>query len=138
MEFFDMAQVHDVDPNVISRTQQWLISQQEKDGSWKPAKEYLDVVASKFTDDVMRNTAYITWALLSTGNRSQAVKKAVTYIQDHIDDVKDTYTLALVANALVLHDNEDPATVKILETLMNKKQEEDGKKRLIDCNISFS
>ncbi len=127
MEFYDMAQVHDVDPGVIARTQQWLVSQQEKEGSWKPVKDYLDVVASKFADDVMRNTAYITWGLLSTGYKGDAVTKAVKYIQDNIDDIKDTYTLALVANALVLHNSEDAATLKLLETLMNKKQEEDGK-----------
>jgi hypothetical protein len=127
MEFFDMAQVHDVDPNVIARTQDWLISQQESDGSWKPTQEYLDVVAAKFTNDVMRNTAYISWALVSTGNKSDAVKKAVVYIQDGIDEIKDTYTLALAANALVGYDADDPVTVKLLETLLNKKQEKDGK-----------
>ncbi len=36
MEFFDMSQVHDVDPNVIRRTQQWLAGQQQPGGSWKP------------------------------------------------------------------------------------------------------
>lgn len=126
MEFYDMAQVHDVDPNVITRTQQWLVSQQEKDGSWKPAKQYLDVVASKFTDDVMRNTAYITWALLSSGYKGEPATKAINYIQDNIDEIKDSYTLALSANALVLHNSDDPVTVKLLETLMNKKQEKDG------------
>ena len=129
MEFYDMAQVHDVDPNVILRTEQWLISQQEKDGSWKPNQQYLDVVASKFTDDVMRNTAYIAWALLATGNTSDAVKKSANYMQDNIDEIKDTYTLALVANALVLFDGNgelSEETNKLLETLMNKKQEKDG------------
>lgn len=127
MEFYDMAQVHDVDPNVISRTQQWLASQQEQDGSWKPTQDYLDVVAAKFTDDVMRNTAYIAWGLLASQYRGEAVAKAITYIQDNLDDIKDTYTLALAANALVLHDPEDAAVVKILETLLNKQKEEDGK-----------
>ncbi|MBD3324007.1 hypothetical protein GF339_05445, partial [candidate division KSB3 bacterium] len=127
MEFYDMAQVHDVDPNVIARTQQWLLSQQEPDGSWKPTKEYLDVVASKFTDDVMRNTAYITWALLATDATGDAVTQAVNYIRENLDDITDTYTLALAANALVLHDSGDPATLELLETLMDKKHEQDGK-----------
>lgn len=129
MEFYDMAQVHNVDPNVITRTQQWLVSKQESDGSWKPAKQYLDVVAAKFTDDLMRNTAYIIWALVSTGYKGDPVTKAVNYIQDNIDEIKDTYTLALVANALVLYDGGDLSaeTTKLLETLMNKKQAKDGK-----------
>ncbi|MCP4700082.1 MAG: hypothetical protein GY862_25000, partial [Gammaproteobacteria bacterium] len=121
MEFYDMAQVHDVDPNVITRTQQWLVSQQEKNGSWKPVQNYLDVVASKFTNDVMRNTAYIAWGLLSTGYTGKPATKAIAYIQGNIDEIKDTYTLALTANTLVLHNSDDPVTAKILKTLMNKK-----------------
>jgi len=70
MEFYDMAQVHEIDPNVIARTQQWLVAQQESNGSWKPTQQYLDEVAGKFTNDVMRNTAYITWALVSTGYKA--------------------------------------------------------------------
>lgn len=127
MEFYDMAQVHEIDPNVIARTQQWLAAQQENDGSWKPTQEYLDEVAGKFTNDVMRNTAYITWALLSSGYRSEVVTKAITYIQDHLDEIQDTYTLALAANALVLNGPEDAETVKLLETLLNKKTEEHSK-----------
>ncbi|MCP4399388.1 MAG: hypothetical protein GY801_19075 [bacterium] len=127
MEFYDMAQVHDIDPNVITRTQHWLISQQEADGSWKPTQEFLDVVASKFADDVMRNTAYISWALLATGNRGDAVDKAVRYLNSHVDEVEDLYTLALIANALVLHNKEDAVTTQVLETLLEKRKEEAGK-----------
>ena len=127
MEFYDMAQVHDVDPNVIARTQDWLIGQQDADGSWKPTQNYLDEVAGKFTDDVMRNTAYIAWALVSTGNRGDAAAKAVQYIQDGIDDIKDTYTMALAANALIGYRKDDAVGLKLLETLMNKAQEKDEK-----------
>ena len=35
MEFYDMSAVHDVDPHVIERTRNWLIAQQQPDGSWK-------------------------------------------------------------------------------------------------------
>ena len=127
MEFYDMAQVYDIDPNVITRTQQWLISQQEADGSWKPNAEFLDVVASKFADDVMRNTAYISWALLATGKSDDAVSRAVNYIKSHVDEVQDLYTLAQIANALVLHAPEDAVTTQVLEDLLEKRQEESGK-----------
>ncbi|PIE33747.1 hypothetical protein CSA56_10500 [candidate division KSB3 bacterium] len=127
MEFYDMAQVHDVDPDVITRTQQWLMSQQERDGSWKPAQEYLDVVASKFADDVMRNTAYISGALLATGAQGDAVNKAIAYMKQHLQEVNDNYTLALVANALVLYEKDGEGTASLLETLIEKKQEEAGK-----------
>ncbi len=35
LEFADMARVHDVDPALISRTQQWLAGRQHDDGSWE-------------------------------------------------------------------------------------------------------
>src|SRR5208283_2298909 len=34
MEFYDMSRVHDVDPKLIQRTEQWLAAQQQPDGSW--------------------------------------------------------------------------------------------------------
>ncbi|MBC7288893.1 MAG: hypothetical protein H5T86_12825, partial [Armatimonadetes bacterium] len=41
MEFYDMNKVYPIDEGVITRTQSWLLQQQEADGSWKPDKEYL-------------------------------------------------------------------------------------------------
>ena len=40
MEFSDMSKVHDVDPKLIERTQQWLAAQQQADGSWKPDTQF--------------------------------------------------------------------------------------------------
>jgi len=36
LEFADMSKVHDVDPNLLVRTINWLISKQNPDGSWTP------------------------------------------------------------------------------------------------------
>ena len=127
MEFSDMAQVYEVDPNVIARTQQWLISQQDADGSWKPTEQYLDDVASRFASDTTRNTAYIAWALLSTGYTGEPVDKALAYLKNKQSEVKDTYTLALMANAFVWRDPASAETLNALETLLKKKQEKDGK-----------
>lgn len=127
MEFSDMAQVYEVDPNVIARTQQWLISQQDADGSWKPTEQYLDDVASRFASDTTRNTAYIAWALLSTGYTGEPVDKALAYLKNKQSEVKDTYTLALIANAFVWRDPASADTLNALEALLKKKQEKDGK-----------
>ncbi len=127
MEFSDMAQVYEVDPNVIARTQQWLISQQDADGSWKPTEQYLDDVASRFASDTTRNTAYIAWALLSTGYTGEPVDKALAYLKNKQSEAKDTYTLALIANAFVWRDPASADTLNALETLLKKKQEKDGK-----------
>src|SRR5204863_3138832 len=42
MEFSDMSKVHDVDANVISRTRDWLVQQQQPDGSWRPDPSFIN------------------------------------------------------------------------------------------------
>src|SRR5205823_1609862 len=62
MEFSDMSKVHDVDANVIQRTQQWLASQQQGDGSWKPDTSFINEGATnRYNSDVQRITAYVGW-----------------------------------------------------------------------------
>ncbi|NLH49483.1 MAG: hypothetical protein GX444_12920 [Myxococcales bacterium] len=110
MEFFDMSRVYNVDPNVISRTQDWLARQQQADGSWKPTEHYLDQVASAFAKDVLRNTAYVTWALARSGYQGPALAKGRSYLEAHHAEAKDTYTLALLA--VTLADAKGAAKVK--------------------------
>jgi hypothetical protein len=101
MEFYDMSKVYNVDPDLIKRTQNWLASKQQGDGSWKPNEQFLDAVASAFAKDVLRNTAYVTWALARTGFKGEALTKGMNYLEGHRSEAKDAYTLALLANALV-------------------------------------
>jgi uncharacterized protein YfaS (alpha-2-macroglobulin family) len=128
MEFHDMAEVHDVDQKVIERTARWLMDQQEKDGSWVPVKRYLDSLGKAFTDDLLRNTAYITWALLETGFKGEETDKAVKYLQEHWKEAKDAYTLALLANALVSHDHKDQHTLNLLKEIYEQKIEDQKEK----------
>ena len=126
MEFFDMSKVFQVDPAVISRTQQWLAACQEKDGSYKPsAGGIAEGAINKFQDDVLRNTAYITWALVSTGYKGAETEKGLRYIRDHLDDVKDLYTRALICNALATAAPEDKTTLDCLRTLHDARTEKD-------------
>jgi uncharacterized protein YfaS (alpha-2-macroglobulin family) len=82
MEFSDMAKVYDVDPNVIKRTQQWLASQQQSDGSWKPDTQFINEGATnRYNSDVLRITAYLAWSLENTGYQGPAVEKAHHYIE---------------------------------------------------------
>ncbi len=126
MEFYDMSKVYEVDPAIISRTQQWLAKCQESDGSYKPSKGGIrEGAINKFTDDVFRNTAYITWALASTGYEGPEVSKSIEYLRKHLDDIKDNYTIALTANALATVDPEDKTTLLVLQTLFRKRIEKD-------------
>ena len=126
MEFYDMSKVYEVDPAIISRTQQWLAKCQESDGSYKPSKGGIrEGAINKFTDDVFRNTAYITWALASTGYEGPEVSKSIEYLRKHLDDIKDNYTIALTANALATVDPEDKTTLSVLQTLFRKRIEKE-------------
>jgi uncharacterized protein YfaS (alpha-2-macroglobulin family) len=99
MEFYDMSQVHDVDANVIRRTQAWLASQQQPDGSWKPDTQFINEGATnRFNSGALRITAYIAWALENTGYKGTAVEKARSWVQEHMSDASDSYTKAVIAN----------------------------------------
>ncbi len=124
MEFYDMSKVYEVDPAIIARTQQWLAKCQEQDGCYKPSEGGISEGAiNKFTDDVFRNTAYITWALASTGYDGPELARGIAYLRKHLDDMKDSYTIALTANALATVDPKDKTTLDVLQTLFEKRVE---------------
>ncbi|MHC4604684.1 MAG: alpha-2-macroglobulin family protein, partial [Planctomycetota bacterium] len=126
MEFYDMSKVYEVDPAIITRTQQWLAKCQEKDGSYKPtAGGIREGAINKFTDDVFRNTAYITWALASTGYEGPEVGKGVEYLRKNLGKMKDNYTIALTANALATVDPKGKTTLDVLQTLFERRVEKD-------------
>jgi alpha-2-macroglobulin-like protein len=126
MEFYDMSKVYEVDPAIISRTQQWLARQQEQDGSYKPAQGGIaEGAINKFTDDVLRNTAYVTWALAATEYKGPEVQKGIKYIKNHLDDMKDVFARVLVVNALAAVDADDKTTLDTLQTLHDMRKEKD-------------
>jgi uncharacterized protein YfaS (alpha-2-macroglobulin family) len=102
MEFYDMSQVHDVDANVIHRTQAWLASQQQPDGSWKPDTQFINEGATnRFNSGALRITAYIAWALENTGYKGAAIERARAYVENNMGDTSDAYTKAVIANFAV-------------------------------------
>jgi uncharacterized protein YfaS (alpha-2-macroglobulin family) len=102
MEFSDMSKVYDVDPRLISRTQQWLANQQQADGSWKPDTQFINEGATnRYNSDVLRITAYIAWSLENTGYQGPAVEKARQFLESHMNGKIDAYTLAVIANFAV-------------------------------------
>ncbi len=99
MEFADMARVHEVDPRLIERTQNWLAAQQQPDGSFKPDTSFINEGATtRYNTDVLRITAYIGWALATTGYKGEAVERAHRYVAAHATGKEDAYTLAVIAN----------------------------------------
>lgn len=105
MEFCDMARVHDVDPNLLARTQDWLLSQQGTDGAWEADKAYLHQESwGRVQNSKLAPTSYVTWGLTYSGSKDDRVKQAVAYLRDHAAEAKDPYVLAMLCNALVNSD----------------------------------
>ncbi len=125
MEFHDMSAVHNVDPDVITRTQQWLLSQADADGVYKRDENYYHAETwSKMQVEDLLPTAYVVWGLTHTGCKDARIEASVSYIRRNWRKAKEPYTLAIVANALVgadavLHEGEaDDTTLQVLEALV--------------------
>ena len=126
MEFDDMSKVHDVDPRVIQRTQQWLASQQQPDGGWKPDTQFINEGATnRYNKDVLRITAYIAWSLENTGYQGPAVRRASEYIQKHLSEKSDAYTLAVLANFAVDSGQDREFTRQLMQMLLDARTEKD-------------
>ena len=71
-EFNDMAKVYPIDKGVIDRTQKWLMSQQEKDGSWSNIGATHGETITRMGDPKLLLTSYVAWALLESGAKPVA------------------------------------------------------------------
>ncbi len=107
-EFSDMARVHDVDPDLIRRAAEWLLSQQASDGSWENDQGLVhENTWSSLGNDRLPVSAYITWSLVEAGFGSEAqTQKGLQYVREFQGQAEDPYVVALVANALVAADLE--------------------------------
>lgn len=117
MQFVEMSEVFEVDPNLITRTQKWLLERRDGKGSWKKNPTCLHSWASSEITD-----AYIVWAL-SESKLENSILKEVNYSYNMALESKDPYTMALVANTLLnLNDNRAIPLVEQLSTF----QKSDG------------
>jgi hypothetical protein len=125
MEFADMSQVRDVDQAMLDRTIQWMLGQQNADGSWTgDQSEFFS-----FQTSAVRNTAFVAWALSSAGVAGSSVQSALSYVKSHLDDKPDSYTLGIVANAFVAGASGDSYTQKLLDELEASKTTDGDKIR---------
>lgn len=124
MEFYDMSKVSDVDPRLIARTRNWLIAQQQPDGSWNPDTQFINEGATNhFNSNVLRITAYIAWSLADTGYHGPAVDKAMQYIQSRDWSRSDAYTLAVIANFAVSYARDRAFTQHAMQALVHARRE---------------
>ncbi len=120
MEFRDMATVHDVDPAMIRRTQDYLLNQRDGKGGFKRNPRAIDSFGrapQNITD------AYIVWAL-TEGGKDDDITKELTALGEQAKASKDPYFLSLVANSLINRAKTAEAT-KLLKKIV-ELQKSDG------------
>jgi hypothetical protein len=132
MEFTDMAKVAEVDPRLIERTRQWLLSQRSSDGSWKPESHALHEDPTRGAEPkiaILSTTAYIAWGVFADDQASNYASRTRDFILSHqADEIKDPYVLALVANALLVLDKDGKSAAPYLDRLEGlKRLGENGK-----------
>lgn len=107
-EFTDMAQVYEVDTDMIGRTTHWLRSRMQSDGTWTGEDLRHETIGGENAERrTVRQTAYVLWALARNGDLS-GLDKSIAFVERQTD-VKDAYVLALVANAMIACDRQDAA-----------------------------
>ena len=133
MEFEEMARVHEVDPEVIARTQDWLLSEQAADGSWPPESHGLegDPTRGEGDDARLSTTAYIAWSVFKRGLVPAEATLSQHYLLGHpANSIEDPYTLALVANALLAIDPSGANAGPYLDRLEALRRESNGGTRV--------
>lgn len=124
MEFADMAKVQTVDDVMIGRTRDWLLRQQNSDGSWKgDQSEFFS-----FQTSLVRNTAFVVWALATAGYTGPALAKGLGYITQNLETEKlDAYSLGMIANAFETAAPNDATASKVIDLLLALKKTEGEK-----------
>jgi len=125
LEFSDMSRVHDVDAALLQRTQQWLASKQNADGSWEEKGQGIAEGIINRQTGALRTTAYIAWALAESGYAGPALTKGVAYLKAHDGDAKDPYTLAVLLNLFTRTDKDAEVTAQLAHKLLGIAKQTD-------------
>jgi len=97
LEFTDMAQVRDVDPEMLKRTSEWLLDQRDGKGGFVRKTSTLH---TWLADPEIANT-YNLWALLESKIQAD-LSTEVAWVRDAGEKTQNAYVLALAANAIGL------------------------------------
>lgn len=117
MQFVDMQSVYSVDPQMIERTNKWLMSRRDKKGGFDCNPNCLHTWSKA---EVMN--AYIVWAL-TEAKYGKEISKEIEAAVQQAEKSQDPYQLALVANALF---NMNDARANKLTADLAKTQNADG------------
>lgn len=120
LHFTDMAQVREVDKNMIATTRSWLMKQKDGKGGFTRKRRSLH----SWIEDKDCSNAYIVWALLESGQPASQLKAELASLKKAANASQNNYVVALAANALYLADQKLEA--KQLMDRLAAKQAKDG------------
>ena len=118
LEFTDIGKVRSVDQTMLSNTKAWLLKQRDGKGGFERKRRALHTwIEDKDTSD-----AYITWALLETGEKGLTAE--VKRVKDAGLASANSYVVAVAANVAQL--SGDAATAGLLMKKLAAKQNGKG------------
>ncbi len=120
LHFTDMSKVREVDQNMIATTRSWLMKQKDGHGGFSRKRRGLHC----WIEDKDCSNAYITWALLESGQPAADLKLELDSLKTVSDTSKDGYVLALAANSFEMAG--DKAQAKKLMQRLAALQKTDG------------
>ena len=117
LEFTDMAKVRSVDPVMLANSKAWLLKQRDGKGGFERKRRALHTwIEDKDTSD-----AYITWALLESGEKNLAAE--VKRVKEAGLSSANSYVVAVAANVAQLS-GDDATSGQLIKKLASKQ---DGK-----------
>ena len=98
LQFVDMANVYDVNMEMVDRTKQWLLNRRDGKGNYPhPAQDHHSFGGRSETI----TNAYVTYALLQAGTPEDTLTTEIDALVKRVE-IDDPYELALIACALNL------------------------------------
>jgi uncharacterized protein YfaS (alpha-2-macroglobulin family) len=117
MMLSDMRRVYPIDGGPVERTANWLLEQQQSDGSWA-ARGWREAAALNAMEDRLPTTAFVVWALAEAGyGEEPGTRRGTAYLLDHLAEAEDPYVLALCANALSSRATQYSGAIQVLDRL---------------------
>lgn len=122
MEITDLSTVYEVDENVINNMKNYLYSKQSSNGGFEIGSSHSNVVQK---NDKLTLNAYIIWALSEADASDSRLNKSMKYLENNLDKLEDTYTIALAANAFTNVKDTQTANT-LIERLLKQIQRNDN------------
>lgn len=120
LHFTDMSKVRQVDQAMIATTRSWLMKQKDGHGGFNRKRRGLHT----WIEDKDCSNAYITWALLESGQSAADLKQELDSLKTVSNASTDGYVIALAANSFEMAG--DKAQAKKLMQRLASLQKSDG------------